>query len=219
LQHPFPQGLPSTKEFKYCEQNLNDIIHCPSKPLLTSTTVDAATTAASGRSNHVQFVTRMVKDLELRDTVIVRLLGLSQDLTTTGKGGLLAAAALAAARTKAEGTIHRDDFRLRVQFLDRHGVGVAWLAKATATKVGVLQRMKDLGATNEILELRLGFASQNLLEASCDEAKRTKMQCIKRLIQCTSGSNTTISATVQRTTTSLTHLELVTRLQVRLEGA
>ena len=138
------------------------------------TAVDATTSAASWWSHHIHLIARIVKDLELRHAVVVGLSGLSKDLASRRKGGLLTAAALAATGTATVRTVNRNNLSFRVQLLDRHRVWVAWLAKATAATARLFQRVKDLGATDEVLEFRVGLAAQDLLEAACREAKGSK---------------------------------------------
>jgi hypothetical protein len=41
--------------------------------------------------------------------------------------------------------------------LDRHSVGMTWLAAKTAKATGIFKAVKDLVTTNEILELGLGL--------------------------------------------------------------
>jgi len=99
--------------------------------------IHAATTTASGRMNLVESSGIRLGDGQGRHTVVAIFLDLTQELSTTSDGNLLVAAALAAARGTLERTIHREQLRFRLKFLDAHLEGMNGRAKYAAAAVRV----------------------------------------------------------------------------------
>lgn len=76
----------------------------------------------------------------------------------------MVAAALAASLGAPEWTVHLEDFSVSVKLLHQHFIRIAGLAENAATAGAVVQGVKDLRPPNEIFELRLGLATEALLQ-------------------------------------------------------
>jgi hypothetical protein len=95
-----------------------------------------------------------------------RLLDSSQFGTTRFKGGFLVAATFAARHATSKGSLDRDDFCIRVEFLDRGSKGMNRSEAKTAQAIGIFQRMKDLVGPDKVFEFGPRLATQTLLEPS-----------------------------------------------------
>lgn len=124
------------------------------------TAIDANSSTAGRGVHQINLVARVIEHLKRGDAEPARFLHTAKFGATTRKGGLLVAAALARSDTALTGTVHRDYLGLRVKFLDHHLVRVTRGAAHTAKAVGILQGMEGLIRPDEILEFRLGFASE-----------------------------------------------------------
>jgi hypothetical protein len=105
---------------------------------------------------HCQSITLYVPE-------VAGLLHLSQNVVVAGEGSFLVAATFASSCTASEGAINGDDLSVRVELLDCHLVLMARSAAVAAQTGSILERMEDLVVADEVLELRLGFASKKLL--------------------------------------------------------
>ena len=125
---------------------------------------------------------------------------------------------------------------------------MAWLAKATAATARLFQRVKDLGATDKVLEFGVGLAAHDLLEAAYSEAKGSKnVRTFSTHCKQKANSNRVVVATLRmsacficfifllaqehfqrfakaamprilRTASRLSHLDLVAAIEMGLEG-
>jgi hypothetical protein len=73
----------------------------------------------------------------------------------------------AALATTSRGTaraIHREEFRVRRQFLHAHLERVNGIATESAKAAGVFERLSDRVLSDSVLEFGLGFAAHALLQ-------------------------------------------------------
>jgi hypothetical protein len=76
----------------------------------------------------------------------------------------LVAATFAVRHGTSKGSVDRDDFCIRVEFLDRGPKGMNRSATKTTQTIGIFQGMKDLVGPDKVFEFGPGFATQTLLE-------------------------------------------------------
>lgn len=138
----------------------------PSAGISLGAAVDAASPAAGGRIDQIEVVSVPVQDLHGGDAIPAGFVDASEACTSAGHGGLLVRAALAAGKAALEGPFHGDDFRVGGLFLDDRLVGMDGSTAHAAETTRVLQGLKDLFVSLEVLELGQGLTAETLLDAT-----------------------------------------------------
>jgi hypothetical protein len=126
--------------------------------------IRARSTAASRRMNEIEFLTIRIKDVKRRNAKVAVLLDGSEFLSPGSNIDGLVTAALARASRGTARAIHREEFRVRRQFLHAHLERVNGVAEEAAKAVGVFERLSDRVRSNKVLEFGLGFATKALLQ-------------------------------------------------------
>lgn len=126
--------------------------------------VDTTSPAARGLMKLVDGLALAIAEGELRNTPVAIFLNGAHGLSTARDCRSLVAAALARAVGAGAGTMDGQHFRLRVEFLDLHGKGMARSAKEAAAAVGIFEGVGNLRALCvKVLELGTSLAAENLL--------------------------------------------------------